>query len=103
MGSIMPKKLTISLVKMDEWLHEAYGFLITNCYRRKKLEQLSSNMKDSHWSEEDIQNALKTYKFYHIIQLREGLSTPGALGYVPAQELCMKHVKSLDLKEKRRT
>jgi SAM-dependent methyltransferase len=49
----------------------------------------------------EIREALTRYKFYHIIPLTETLSTPGNPVYVPAQELFMKHLKTLDLKGKR--
>jgi 2-polyprenyl-3-methyl-5-hydroxy-6-metoxy-1,4-benzoquinol methylase len=52
-------------------------------------------------NETEILQAISRYKFYHIIQLTDTISTPGNPDYVPAQNLCMKHLKSLDLKGKR--
>jgi SAM-dependent methyltransferase len=51
--------------------------------------------------ENEIRQAMSRYKFYHIIQLTDNIATPGHTGYVPAQNLCVKHLKSLDLKGKR--
>jgi SAM-dependent methyltransferase len=49
----------------------------------------------------EIQEAMKVYKFYHIIPLTETVSTPGNPAYVPAQQMFMKQLKSLALKGKR--
>ena len=49
----------------------------------------------------EIREAMAAYRFYHIIPLTKTLSTPGNPTYVPGQELCMKHLKTLDLKGKR--
>jgi 2-polyprenyl-3-methyl-5-hydroxy-6-metoxy-1,4-benzoquinol methylase len=51
--------------------------------------------------ESQVREALKKYKFYHIIQLTDQISTPGTRTYVPAQQLCMKYLQSLDLNNKR--
>jgi SAM-dependent methyltransferase len=51
-------------------------------------------------NDKEIQEAITKYKFYHIIQLTENIATPGAAVFAPAQNLCMKHLKSLDLKGK---
>ena len=48
----------------------------------------------------EILEAIARYKFYHIIQLTETISTPGWADAVPAQNLCLKHLESLDLKGK---
>jgi Ribosomal protein L11 methylase len=48
-------------------------------------------------NEQEIREAISRYKWYHIIRLTETISTPGSRPYVPAQNLCMKYLKSLDL------
>jgi 2-polyprenyl-3-methyl-5-hydroxy-6-metoxy-1,4-benzoquinol methylase len=48
-----------------------------------------------------ILEAIARYKFYHIIHLTDGITTPGCHEYLPAQDLCLKHLESLDLKGKR--
>lgn len=48
-----------------------------------------------------IEEALSRYNFYHIIQLNDEIATPGNQSFVPTQQLCMKHLKSLDLRGKR--
>jgi 2-polyprenyl-3-methyl-5-hydroxy-6-metoxy-1,4-benzoquinol methylase len=52
-------------------------------------------------NETELRQAMSRYKFYHIIQLTSTISTPGNTNYVPAQNLCMKYLKSLHLKGKR--
>lgn len=53
-------------------------------------------------NETELRQALGRYNFYHIIQLTDTISTPGRYpDYVPAQNLCMKYLKSLDVKGKR--
>jgi 2-polyprenyl-3-methyl-5-hydroxy-6-metoxy-1,4-benzoquinol methylase len=52
-------------------------------------------------NETELQQVLARYAFYHIIKLTATISTPGNPVYVPAQNLCMKYLKSLDLKGKR--
>lgn len=52
-------------------------------------------------NETELQQVLARYEFYHIIKLTDTISTPGYPAYVPAQNLCMKRLKSLDLKGKR--
>jgi 2-polyprenyl-3-methyl-5-hydroxy-6-metoxy-1,4-benzoquinol methylase len=49
----------------------------------------------------ELRQVLDRYAFYHIIKLTDTISTPGYPEYVPAQNLCMKYLKSLDLKGKR--
>jgi 2-polyprenyl-3-methyl-5-hydroxy-6-metoxy-1,4-benzoquinol methylase len=49
----------------------------------------------------DIRQAMSRYKFYHVIPLTDDIATPGNPAYVPAQNLCMKHLRSLDLRGKR--
>jgi len=49
----------------------------------------------------DIIEAMKRYKFYHIITLTDSISTPGAPEYVPIQNLCMKYLKTIEIKGKR--
>ena len=51
--------------------------------------------------ETEIRAALSRYRFYHIIPLTDAISTPGNPVYVPAQQLTLKHLRSLDLKGKR--
>ncbi|HEX5103466.1 MAG TPA: DUF1698 domain-containing protein [Pirellulaceae bacterium] len=53
------------------------------------------------WTEADLQEALARYPFYHIIRLNESLTTPGNPAFLPAQRLCLKQLKSLDLTGKR--
>jgi 2-polyprenyl-3-methyl-5-hydroxy-6-metoxy-1,4-benzoquinol methylase len=52
-------------------------------------------------TDNEIREAMARYKFYHVIQLTEGIATPGNPDFVPMQDLCMKHLRSLDLKGKR--
>jgi SAM-dependent methyltransferase len=52
-------------------------------------------------TENEILQAIGKYKFYHIIPLTPNIATPGNPVFVPAQNLCMKHLQSLDLKGKR--
>lgn len=49
----------------------------------------------------ELQQVLARYAFYHIIKLTDTIATPGNPVYVPAQNLCMKYLKSLDVKGKR--
>ena len=48
----------------------------------------------------EILEAIARYKFYHVIQLTDTITTPGWADAVPAQNLCLKHLESLDLKGK---
>jgi len=52
-------------------------------------------------NETELRQVLDRYAFYHIIKLTDTISTPGYPEYVSAQNLCMKYLKSLDLKGKR--
>ena len=52
-------------------------------------------------TESEIRTAISRYKFYHKIELAHGITTPGYDLFVPAQKLCMKYLKSLDVKGKR--
>jgi 2-polyprenyl-3-methyl-5-hydroxy-6-metoxy-1,4-benzoquinol methylase len=52
-------------------------------------------------NENEIRQTMSRYKFYHIIRLTDKIVTPGNAVYVPAQNLCLKHLKSLDLNGKR--
>jgi tRNA (mo5U34)-methyltransferase len=52
-------------------------------------------------NETELRQALGRYSFYHVIQLTDTTSTAGNPTYVPAQNLCMKHLKSIDVKGKR--
>jgi 2-polyprenyl-3-methyl-5-hydroxy-6-metoxy-1,4-benzoquinol methylase len=56
---------------------------------------------NSTMNENDIREALTKHNFYHIIKLTDNISTPGNPLYVSTQNLCMKYLKSLDLKGKR--
>jgi SAM-dependent methyltransferase len=51
--------------------------------------------------ENQLREELKKYNFYHIIQLTENLSTPGYEEFVPIQQMALKALKTLDLKNKR--
>lgn len=48
----------------------------------------------------EILEAIARYKFYHIIQLTDTITTPGWADGVQAQNLCLKHLESLDLRGK---
>ena len=52
-------------------------------------------------NDSEIKQAMNKYKFYHNIALTDSITTPGNQSYVRAQTLCMKYLKSLDLKGKR--
>jgi SAM-dependent methyltransferase len=52
-------------------------------------------------SEIEIEKEMNRYKYYHIIQLTDSIATPGYTDFVPAQDLCLNYLKSLDLKGKR--
>jgi SAM-dependent methyltransferase len=52
-------------------------------------------------TEAELKEQIARYTFYHIIKLTDTVSTPGVEVYVPAQELCMKYVRSLDLQGRR--
>lgn len=52
-------------------------------------------------NETELKQVLTRYPFYHIIKLTDTISTPGNPQFVPAQNLCVKYLKSLDLKGKR--
>jgi SAM-dependent methyltransferase len=49
----------------------------------------------------ELLKELSRYHFYHIIKLTETISTPGNPEVVPAQDLCLKYLRSLDLRGKR--
>jgi SAM-dependent methyltransferase len=51
--------------------------------------------------QEEIEQKIAAYRWYHIIKVTDTLSTPGNPLYVPAQNLCLKHLKSIDLRRKR--
>ncbi|MBD0343628.1 MAG: hypothetical protein ICV63_02075, partial [Coleofasciculus sp. Co-bin14] len=51
--------------------------------------------------ENQLREELKKYNFYHIIQLTENLSTPGYEEFVPIQQMALRALKTLDLKDKR--
>jgi 2-polyprenyl-3-methyl-5-hydroxy-6-metoxy-1,4-benzoquinol methylase len=51
--------------------------------------------------DQTLRDAVSRYKWYHIIDLGQGVVTPGNPTYVPAQEMCLKHLGALDLKGKR--
>jgi SAM-dependent methyltransferase len=52
-------------------------------------------------NETELHHKLTRHTFYHIIKLTDTISTPGNPVHVPAQNLCMKYLKSLDIKGKR--
>jgi 2-polyprenyl-3-methyl-5-hydroxy-6-metoxy-1,4-benzoquinol methylase len=52
-------------------------------------------------NDDEILERMAGYKFYHIMQLTDGITTPGNPDYVPAQNICLKHLEALDLKGKR--
>ena len=49
----------------------------------------------------ELEKRLKEYSFYHIIELGDGIATPGNPRYVPAQRLVLDTLRQLDLKGKR--
>src|SRR5205823_8714428 len=51
--------------------------------------------------EKEIREAIGRYKWYHNIRLTDTIVTPGYPGYVPAQNICLKRLESLDVKDKR--
>ncbi len=51
--------------------------------------------------EAQITQELEKHKFYHIIQLTENLSTSGNNVAVPMQEVPLRALRTLDLKDKR--
>ena len=55
----------------------------------------------THIPDDTLRARMAGYKFYHIIPLTETLSTPGNPLYVPAQQLFLKHMRTLDLAGKR--
>jgi 2-polyprenyl-3-methyl-5-hydroxy-6-metoxy-1,4-benzoquinol methylase len=59
------------------------------------------NAERNRMNENEIRQAISLYKFYHIIKVTDNIATPGNTLYVPAQNLCMKYLRSLDLKGKR--
>jgi SAM-dependent methyltransferase len=50
--------------------------------------------------ETKIREAIARYKFYHVIQLTDTITTPGWADFVPTNNLSLKHLESLDLKGK---
>ncbi len=52
-------------------------------------------------NENQLRDELKKYNFYHIIKLTENLSTPGCEVFVPLQEVALKALRSIDIKNKR--
>jgi len=49
----------------------------------------------------ELRKKLEAYDFYHIIDLGDGIATPGNPRYVPAQKLVLEALERLDLKGKR--
>ncbi len=52
-------------------------------------------------NETELRQALGRYVFYHIIKLTDTISTSGNPVHVPSQNLCLKHLRSLDVEGKR--
>ena len=52
-------------------------------------------------NETELRRALGRYTFYHSIQLTDIIATQGIPTHVPAQNLCLKHLKSLEVKGRR--
>jgi SAM-dependent methyltransferase len=52
-------------------------------------------------NETELRQALSRYSFYHVIPLTDTTSTAAHPTYLPAQNLCMKHLKSIDVSGKR--
>lgn len=51
-------------------------------------------------NETEILQGIAQYKFYHRIQLTDTITTPGWADAVPAQNLCLKYLSSLDIAAK---
>jgi SAM-dependent methyltransferase len=51
--------------------------------------------------ENQLRDELKKYYFFHIIKLTESISTPGDADAVPIQNVALKALRSLDVKNKR--
>lgn len=52
-------------------------------------------------NDNEIRQAISKYTFYHNIKLTETITTPGSQVFVRGQNLGLKHLRSLDLKDKR--
>ena len=52
-------------------------------------------------NDEQIQENLRKYQFYHVIRLKDGIYTPGFQQYVQGQEVVLRSLRSLDLRGKR--
>jgi SAM-dependent methyltransferase len=50
---------------------------------------------------DEIHEAIAKYNFYHNIRLTDEITTPGNQSPVPAQEMVLRHLKTIDLKGKR--
>jgi SAM-dependent methyltransferase len=51
--------------------------------------------------ENQLRDELKKYQFFHIINLTDNISTPGDADAVPIQNVALKALRSLDVKNKR--
>lgn len=51
--------------------------------------------------DEELQQRISQYEWYHIIKLTDTISTPGNPAYVSTQDQFMKHLESLDLRGRR--
>jgi 2-polyprenyl-3-methyl-5-hydroxy-6-metoxy-1,4-benzoquinol methylase len=51
--------------------------------------------------DEELQQRISQYKWYHIIKLTDEVSTPGDSFHLRVQDLFMKHLESIDLQGKR--
>ena len=49
----------------------------------------------------EILAAISRYNWYHIIRVTDEIATPGNPAYVAAQDVCLKHLQSLDVRGKR--
>lgn len=57
--------------------------------------------RDLDMDERSLKEKISEYKFYHVIELTEKVSTPGEPRYVPAQQMVLNVLRSLDLDGKR--
>jgi 2-polyprenyl-3-methyl-5-hydroxy-6-metoxy-1,4-benzoquinol methylase len=52
-------------------------------------------------NEPELYAKVHSCKYYHIIKVTEGISTPGDPVFVPVQDVCMDYVRRIDMKGKR--
>ena len=52
-------------------------------------------------NENELREKVESYKYYHIIKVTDAVSTPGDPTFLPAQDVCMEHLRGVNLKGKR--